>query len=54
MVQIDMEMPKDCMKCQFEECPLICGILKKRIPDANIIKKTRPDWCPLKEVKDDN
>ena len=54
MIQIDMEMPKNCGLCQFRVRQLYgtCQCTAKRgwhiITNENI----RPSWCPLIEVKE--
>jgi len=55
MIQIDMDMPKSC-----EDCP--CGNAQdgwcyvhnevlERMENGYPSTETRPDWCPMKEVK---
>ena len=53
----DMKMPEHCRLCQFArfygyafmdrkyECALT-------VMDIDILTDGRPDWCPLREVKD--
>ena len=58
MIQIDMQMPERCAGCPFASADLINGIItlfcmtpvgrKMYAPDL-ISRKTRPEWCPLKE-----
>lgn len=58
MAQIDMPMPECCANCPFANADLINGIItlacmtpvgrKMYAPDL-ISRKTRPEWCPLKE-----
>ena len=58
MIQIDMSMPECCADCPFASADLINGIItltcmtpvgrKMYAPDL-ISRKTRPEWCPLKE-----
>ena len=57
MVQIDMEMPKDCQICRFCFFDEVKSKLKcfaaeppMEIGDEDL----RRVFCPLKEVKDDN
>jgi len=61
MVQIDMNMPKNCSGCPFAEADLIAGVITLRCVLLNgkrmyapglIDRKDRPDWCPLIEVKE--
>jgi len=53
-VQIEMKMPKSCLKCPFQQtmncgCSYWCGISGFRTDD-NTNDKRHPK-CPLKEVK---
>ena len=58
MIQIDMPMPERCAGCPFASADLINGIItlacmtpvgrNMYAPDL-ISRKTRPEWCPLKE-----
>ncbi|MBO7374354.1 MAG: hypothetical protein J6U09_00905 [Lachnospiraceae bacterium] len=54
MIQIDMEMPKNCLECPMwglSDLGFMCNI-KEAIVDSNM-ETERPDWCPLREVKND-
>ena len=58
MIQIDMQMPKNCADCCFASAELINGTItlfcmtpvgrKMYAPDL-ISRTTKPEWCPLKE-----
>lgn len=59
MVQIDMEMPKDCADCPirnfvYGNCPIVPGIPEWQFQISEECKEKRSEHCPLKEVKDDN
>lgn len=64
MVQIDMEIPKDCHSCRFfvdcDRCEGKTSICTAKddyfneVYGRSIIPKERPDDCPLVEVKDDD
>jgi len=48
MVAINMEMPNNCVECEFEHfnrCQL-AGRASARVESLD-----RPDWCPLVEVE---
>lgn len=56
MIQIDMDMPKNCSKCPCcQEDPhgtlYTCGVTEEDIMDDETgeILQERPDWCPLEE-----
>ena len=52
MIQIDMEMPNNCLECPIwgiGDRGFICNI-KGAIVDSNM-ETRRPDWCPLREVE---
>ena len=61
MIQIDMPMPECCADCPFASADLINGIItlscitqvgrRMYAPDL-ISRKTRPEWCPLKEQEE--
>ena len=48
------EIPKSCTNCEFaylsEREELTCGAEHGTVVRY---KKSRPNWCPIKEVKDD-
>ena len=46
MVKIDMEMPKNCNSCPFLFYAKNCALTIRQV-ELN----SRPDWCPLIEVK---
>ena len=53
MVVINMPMPKGCGDCNLRDfgdgyCPVFCCPEQEEI-DKNA--ETRPEWCPLSEVK---
>ena len=48
MIQIDMDMPKDCAQCLFSnDESRYCRVANEYIPMFS-----KPDFCPLIEVKD--
>ena len=48
MIQIDMDMPKDCTQCLFSnDESRYCRVANEYIPMFS-----KPDFCPLIEVKD--
>lgn len=58
-VKINMKMPKRCWKCKFyehsynmvfERCEDTCTVERSYIFIDP--QKTKPDWCPLKEIKE--
>lgn len=55
MIQIDMDMPKNCDDCKLLEWALIgddppyCNVTGKYVYCGNT---QRPSWCPLIEVKE--
>ena len=58
MIMIDIEMPEKCCECPcfHAEYPMRCQLIKS--PDKNKRLSApyglpRPDWCPLKEIQDD-
>lgn len=53
MIQIDMEMPKNCDECPCSYDYIYCMVGKKKI-DLETSGEKRMDFCPLKEVKDEN
>ena len=51
MIQIDMEMPKDCSECKLriDEPPKsYCALTYS----YQLLGNERPSWCPLQEVKE--
>ena len=49
MIQIDMEMPKSCGSCVYNESSCRCSITKSPI-DRDYEYRERLSDCPLKEV----
>ena len=48
MIQIDMDMPTNCTQCPFsDDEPRYCRVANEYIPMFS-----KPDFCPLIEVKD--
>lgn len=55
MIQIDMEMPKDCDECPCLDRPWRSCKAKKgsNPPITNkYLYEVKPNWCPLIEVKE--
>lgn len=53
MIQIDMEMPEDCIDCPIHNDEFLCCNLEPDIKDWDGFDG-RPEWCPLVEVKNEN
>lgn len=55
MIQIDIPMPDRCANCPFYSSSVYgrCNVkgIWLGVEDGAWIRETRPDWCPLKEVK---
>jgi hypothetical protein len=53
MIQIDMQMPKNCLDCPCCNEYLMCAIpindRKWSEKDVTGFSEGRPEWCPLKE-----
>ena len=53
MIQIDMQMPKNCLECPACNEYLMCAIpvngRKWGENDVRDFSQGRPDWCPMKE-----
>ncbi len=53
MIQIDMQMPKNCLVCPACDEYLMCAIpingRKWGENDVSDFSQGRPEWCPLKE-----
>jgi len=49
----DMEMPRRCFECPVIDTTegLYCSIADKDLRKEHGINLTRPDWCPLVEIK---
>lgn len=57
MIRIDLEEPKDCVRCPFyDDVVGVCLADKKfRIPSRSGLKleEEKPDWCPCVELKEE-
>ena len=55
-VMLDMEMPRSCAECQFamQTDAKRFGYLCKLTFTGVFTKETKPSWCPLKPVKEEN
>ena len=53
MVQIDMEMPKNCSDCPLNYDMIFCSISETKMSWSKMDKERLPD-CPLKELKENN
>lgn len=55
MIQIDMDMPKSCADCPCGDAQdgwcYVHNEVLERTGNGYPSTGTRPDWCPLKEVK---
>ena len=53
MIQINMEMPKNCLDCpacnEYLMCAIHCNGRGWGENDVRDFSKGRPEWCPLKE-----
>lgn len=48
-----MDFPKSCFACEFntdDEVNFLCAATAK-VTDEFYTKRTRPEWCPLEEMK---
>ena len=56
MIQIDMQMPKNCLDCPACNEYLMCVIpvngRKWGENDVSEFAQGRPEWCPMKEQED--
>ena len=56
MIQIDMEIPKNCLDCpacnEYLMCAIPCNGRGFGENDVKDFSQSRPEWCPLKEVKE--
>lgn len=52
MIQIDVQMPKNCSECPCNNDYMNCGVTGTSFynEEEKDPLETRPDWCPLKEV----
>ena len=53
MIQIDIDMPSQCARCEFSGVLDNSHTFCTRFPTYDKIEfgEPRPEWCPLKEVK---
>ena len=55
MIQIDMEMPNDCLNCpacnEYLNCTIPINGRKWGENDVREFEQERPEWCPMKEQK---
>ena len=55
MIQIDMQMPKNCIDCpacnEYLMCAIPCNGRGWGENDVKDFSKSRPEWCPMKEIK---
>lgn len=55
MIQIDMQMPNNCLECPACNEHLMCAIGCKHEGwvenDVSDFSQSRPQWCPMKEQK---
>jgi len=54
MLLVDMKMPSNCYECPFRDEDRRCGDtcnLTNPAEDIFDFHASRPEWCPLKEVK---
>lgn len=55
MIQIDMQMPKNCLDCpacnEYLMCAIPCNGRGWGENDVRDYGQGRPEWCPLKEQK---
>ena len=53
MIQIDMEMPKNCIDCpacnEYLTCAIPVNGRKWGENDVRDFSQGRPEWCPMKE-----
>ena len=53
MIQIEMEMPKNCMDCpacnEYLMCAIPCDGRGWGENDVKDFSQSRPEWCPMKE-----
>ena len=58
MIQIDIQMPKRCAECPCNGSRLYgnCQVKGRWLggEEGSPIAEKRPDWCPLKEVREDD
>ena len=55
MIQIDMQMPKNCIDCpacnEYLMCAIPCNGRGWGENDVKDFSQSRPEWCPMKEQK---
>ena len=54
MLLVDMKIPSNCYECPFRDEDRRCGDtcnLTNPAEDIFDFRASRPEWCPLKEVK---
>lgn len=53
MIQIDMQMPKNCFNCpacnEYLTCAIPINGRKWGENDVHDFSESRPEWCPMKE-----
>ena len=53
MIQIDMQMPKNCIDCpvcnEYLMCAIPCNGRGFGENDVKDFSKSRPEWCPMEE-----
>ena len=53
MIQIEMEMPKNCIDCpacnEYLMCAIPCNGRGFGENDVKDFSQSRPEWCPMKE-----
>ena len=53
MIQIDMQMPKNCIDCpacnEYLMCAIPCNGRGWGENDVKDFSQSRPEWCPMKE-----
>lgn len=53
MIQIDMQMPKNCIDCpacnEYLMCAIPCNGRGWGENDVKEFSQSRPEWCPMKE-----
>ena len=53
MIQIDMQMPKNCFDCpacnEYLMCAIPCNGRGWGENDVKDFSQSRPEWCPMKE-----
>ena len=54
MILIDMPMPKNCIDCpacnEYLMCAIPCNGRGWGENDVKDFSKSRPEWCPMKEI----